>query len=90
MCQERNIPRPRFGVIDDGNPNAFTFGHYPGNARLVVTRGLLQMLDPQEVQAVVGHEMGHIAHWDFVVMTIAAVVPLVMYTLWIATRGRGR
>ena len=89
-CQERNIPRPRFGVIDDGNPNAFTFGHYPGNARLVVTRGLLQMLNPQEVQAVVGHEMGHIAHWDFVVMTIAAVVPLVLFTLWIATRGSGR
>ena len=89
-CQERNIPQPRFGVIDDGNPNAFTFGHYPGNARLVVTRGLLQMLDPQEVQAVVGHEMGHIAHWDFVVMTVAAVVPLVLYTLWFATRGSGR
>jgi len=89
-CQERNIPQPRFGVIDDGNPNAFTFGHYPGNARLVVTRGLLQMLDPQEVQAVVGHEMGHIAHWDFVVMTVAAVVPLVLYTLWFATRVSGR
>jgi heat shock protein HtpX len=90
-CQERNIPRPRFGVIDDGNPNAFTFGHYPGNARLVVTCGLLQMLSPQEVEAVVGHEMGHIAHWDFVVMTVAAVVPLVLYTLWIATRsGRSR
>jgi heat shock protein HtpX len=89
--QERNIPQPRFGVIDDGNPNAFTFGHYPGNARLVVTRGLLQMLNQQEVQAVVGHEMGHIAHWDFVVMTVAAVVPLVLYTLWIATRsGRSR
>src|SRR5512136_1158405 len=89
-CQEHNIPKPRLGVIDDGNPNAFTFGHYPGNARLVVTRGLLQMLDPQEVQAVVGHEMGHIAHWDFVVMTVAAVVPLVLYTLWIATRNSGR
>ena len=89
-CQERNIPQPRLGVIDDGNPNAFTFGHYPGNARLVVTRGLLQMLNPQEVQAVVGHEMGHIAHWDFVVMTIAAVVPLLLYTLYIATRLSGR
>ncbi len=89
-CQQRDIPIPRFGVIDDGNPNAFTFGHYPGNARLVVTRGLLQMLNPQEAQAVVGHELGHIAHWDFVVMTVAAVVPLVLYTLYIATRGRGR
>lgn len=89
-CQERKIPPPRFGVIDDGNPNAFTFGHYPGDARLVVTRGLLQMLGPEEVQAVVGHEMGHIAHWDFVVMTVAAAIPLVLYSLYIATRFSGR
>lgn len=85
----RNIPSPRFGVIQDGNPNAFTFGHYPGNARLVVTTGLLELLDPQERKAVVAHELGHIAHWDFVVMTVAAAVPLLLYVIYITTR-RGR
>jgi heat shock protein HtpX len=94
VCASRGIPAPRFGVIDDGNPNAFTFGHYPGDARLVVTRGLLQMLDPAEVNAVVGHELGHIAHWDFVVMTIAAAVPLLLYLIarfaWGSGRGRKR
>lgn len=93
-CASRNLPRPRFGVIDDGNPNAFTFGHYPGDARLVVTRGLLEMLTPAEVNSVVGHELGHIVHWDFVVMTVAAVVPLLLYIFarfaWGAGRGRGR
>lgn len=90
-CRNKGIPLPRFGVIDDGNPNAFTFGHYPGDARLVVTRGLVEKLDQGELQAVVAHELGHISHWDFVVMTVAAIVPLLLYILYITTRsGRGR
>jgi len=51
-CARRRPPVPRFGIIDDGNPNAFTFGHYPGDARLVVTRGLLELLAPAEVNSV--------------------------------------
>lgn len=90
VTTERNIPSPRFGVIHDGNPNAFTFGHYPGNARLVVTTGLLDLLDPEERQSVVAHELGHIAHWDFVVMTMAAAVPLVLYVIYITTRSGGK
>jgi heat shock protein HtpX len=90
VCAERRIPLPRFGVIRDGNPNAFTFGHYPGDARLVVTTGVLDLLDPEERRAVVGHELGHIAHWDFVVMTMAAAIPLMLYVLYIATYGGGR
>ena len=94
VCHQKNIPVPRFGLIEDGMPNAFTYGHYPGNARLVVTRGLMHLLEPEEVQAVVAHELGHIVHWDFVVMTMAQAVPLVLYTLYITTRrldrGRGR
>lgn len=90
-CAAKGIPFPKFGIIDDGNPNAFTFGHYPGDARLVVTRGLIEKLDEGELQAVVAHELGHIGHWDFVVMTIATIVPLLLYILFISTRsGRGR
>lgn len=89
-CTDKGIPEPRFGVIEDGNPNAFTFGHFPSDARLVVTRGLLDLLDQDEVNAVVGHELGHIAHWDFVVMTVAAAVPLLLYVLYRMTLGSGR
>ena len=92
VCQERRIREPRFGLIHDGNPNAFTFGHYPGNARVVVTTGLLEVCDRQQREAVVAHEMGHIIHWDFVVMTVAATVPLVLYYIYRfgmrASRGR--
>lgn len=90
-CAAKKVPVPRFGLVRDGNPTAFTFGHYPGDARLVVTTGLLDMLDSEECQAVVAHELGHIAHWDFVVMTVAAAIPLILYVLYIATRsGRGQ
>lgn len=82
LCAERRLRVPRFGIIEDGNPNAFTFGHYPGDARLVMTRGLLQMCDEEESAAVMAHELGHIVHWDFVVMTVAATVPLVLYVIY--------
>jgi heat shock protein HtpX len=85
-CAYKRIPLPRFGVIEDGNPNAFTFGHYPGDARLVVTTGLLGKLNQDELQAVVAHEFGHIAHWDFVVMTVASIVPLLLYILYMGAR----
>ncbi|MGB3904030.1 MAG: zinc metalloprotease HtpX, partial [Anaerolineae bacterium] len=85
VCAERGVPLPRFGLIDDGTPNAFTFGHWPRNARLVVTRGILDLLTLEEQQAVVAHELGHIARWDFVIMTVAATVPLILYVLADAT-----
>ncbi len=93
-CQRLGIRPPRFGLIDDGNPNAFTYGHYRGNARLVITRGILDLLDPDERKAVVGHELGHIRNRDFMVMTLATAVPIALYVLarsalW-GSSGRGR
>lgn len=92
VCRHHELKPPRFGIIHDGNPNAFTFGHYPGNARMVLTTGLLEVCDEQEVETVVAHELGHIAHWDFVVMTLAAAVPMMLYVIYrFALRGtRGR
>jgi heat shock protein HtpX len=93
MCLEQRLPVPRFGIIEDGNPNAFCFGHWPSDARLVLTRGLVEMCDEDETAAVIGHELGHIAHWDFVVMTVAATVPLVLYVIYrfgFRVRGRGK
>ncbi|HEU4389637.1 MAG TPA: M48 family metalloprotease [Blastocatellia bacterium] len=88
-CTSQRITAPRFGIIDDGNPNAFTYGRTRGDARLVVTSGLVGMLSPEELRAVVAHEIGHVANRDFVVMTIAQALPLVLYILYVWTR-RGR
>jgi Zn-dependent protease with chaperone function len=85
-CAEAGIPLVRLGIVDDGNPNAFTFGHAPGDARMYLTRGLLERLDERELDAVVAHEIGHIKHWDFVIMTVAAVVPMLCYLVFVMTR----
>lgn len=82
VCAEHRIHKPRFGVIHDGNPNAFTYGHLKRDARLVVTSGLLEILDEDERKAVVAHELGHITHNDFIIMGFAALVPLIMYIIF--------
>ncbi len=79
---KEGINPPKIGIIPDGAPNAFTYGHTPNNARIVITQGILNLLEPEETNAVVGHEMGHIVHWDFLVMTIAYIVPLLLYYIY--------
>jgi Zn-dependent protease with chaperone function len=86
-CREAGVPLVKLGVVDDGTPNAFTFGHTPGDARMWLTRGLLERLDEAELDAVVAHEVGHIKHWDFAVMTVAAVIPMALYLLYLITRS---
>jgi Zn-dependent protease with chaperone function len=81
-CDENRIPVPRIGVIQDLPPNAFTYGRTPSSARLVITQGIIDLLDEEETRAVVGHEIGHIVHWDFVFMTLAQAVPVLLYQIY--------
>jgi Zn-dependent protease with chaperone function/Zn-finger nucleic acid-binding protein len=95
VCQEHGMRFPRVGIIHDGAPNAFTYGHTPGNARIVLTQGILDLLDEREVEAVVAHEIGHAVQWDMLLMTAAQLVPLVAYYVYrtllrIRVRGRDR
>ena len=82
VCREHNMKTPRMGLINDGAPNAFTYGRTKNDARVVITRGILELLDEEQVKAVVAHELGHAAHYDMLVMTVAQVVPLVMYGVY--------
>jgi len=82
ICQEQKIRVPRLGILEDGNPNAFTYGHTPTNARLILTRGILDLLEPEEVETILAHEVGHAKHWDMAIMTAAQLVPLVFYYLY--------
>ncbi|MHA1992542.1 MAG: M48 family metalloprotease [Candidatus Hodarchaeales archaeon] len=70
------------GIIRDNNPNAFVYGHFRKNARLVLTNGILEYLTNEEQQAVVAHECGHVVHRDFVWMTVAAAIPIIAYTVY--------
>ncbi len=83
VCQQENMKYPRVGVIDDGAPNAFTYGHTKNDARVVITRGLMELLNEDEVKAVVAHELGHATHYDMLFMTVAQLVPLVLYFIYL-------
>ncbi len=61
-CEKHNMQYPRIGFIDDGSPNAFTYGRTKNDARVVITRGILDLLTEDEVKAVVAHELGHANH----------------------------
>jgi Zn-dependent protease with chaperone function len=90
-----NIDMPRLGIIHDMNPNAFTFGHTKNSARVILTDGILNFLDEKEQQAVLAHELGHVVHQDFILMTVVFAIPMVFLTIarWayyasIFSRGR--
>jgi len=82
ICAERNLKMPRLGIIEDQNPTAFTYGSLPNSARLVVSRGLFTYLDEDEVAMVYAHELGHIVHWDFAVMTLASTLVQITYLIY--------
>jgi Zn-dependent protease with chaperone function len=77
----QEIKPPRMGIIHDMNPQAFTFGYTKNSARLVITDGILHYLDEHEQRAVVAHELGHIVHNDFILMTVVFAIPLILLTI---------
>lgn len=81
-CEKYNIKNLKIGYIDDGAPNAFTYGRTKKSARIILTRGIFELLNENEVKAVVGHEIGHIVHMDMLVMTAVQIVPLVLYAIY--------
>ncbi len=90
---ENNMKVPWFGLIHDGAPNAFTYGHHPSNMRIVITQGIIDLLEPEEVEGVVAHEIGHGKNWDMLLMTIVQLVPLLLYFVYrtaLQAGGRGK
>ncbi len=90
VCAAKKIKQPRLGIIDDQNPTAFTYGSLPNSARLVVSQGLFTYLDDEEVATVYAHELGHIVHWDFAVMTVASTLIQICYLVYNFARRMSR
>ncbi len=72
LCALADMPKPRVGVADMAVPNAFATGRSPDRAVVCVTTGILQTLDAEELEAVLAHELSHVAHRDVLVMTVAS------------------
>jgi len=72
LCAMADLPKPRVAIMDTPVPNAFATGRSPKHAAVCVTTGLWERLEPKEVEAVLAHELSHIANRDVLVMTVAS------------------
>jgi len=74
VAQRANITMPRVGIVESQQPNAFATGKGPNKAIVVATTGILRVLSPAELEAVIGHEISHVTHRDVLVASVAAAI----------------
>lgn len=77
LCQLSDIPKPKVAVSRVDLPNAFAAGHNRRTATVCVTTGLMEKLEPRELEGVIAHELAHIANRDVIVMTVAGFLATV-------------
>jgi len=95
LTTKAGIPMPRVYLIPNDTPNAFATGRSPQHAAVAVTEGILRMLDDDELEGVLAHELSHVKNRDTLIMTIAATLAGVITYLahmaqWAAIFGGGR
>ena len=72
LCAMADLPKPKVAIMDTPVPNAFATGRSPKHAAVCVTTGLWERLERREVEAVMAHELSHIANRDVLIMTVAS------------------
>lgn len=95
LARDAGIPKPKVGISDLTVPNAFAFGRTRGDARICVTKGIMNILNKDELRAVLGHEVAHIKNRDMALITILSVLPMILYyvamsLIWGGMFGGGR
>lgn len=87
MAMVGRVPTPRVFIINDPSPNAFATGRDPDHSAVAVTQGLLDLMDREELEGVLGHEISHIRNYDIRLSTIAVVlVGVISFLSGIASR----
>jgi len=81
MSMRANIPMPRIGIAQVDIPNAFAFGRSLKDGRVCVTEGILNLLNEDELKAVLGHELSHLKNRDVLTITLLSVIPMIMYRI---------
>jgi len=81
LSSKSGLKKPKVMIAEIELPNAFAYGSPLTGSRVAVTRGLLNILDDDEVEAVLGHELGHIRHRDMQIMMFISVLPAIFYYL---------
>jgi heat shock protein HtpX len=86
LAAKGNLPMPKLYVIPQAAPNAFATGRNPSHASVAVTQGLLELMNDDELEGVIAHELSHVRNYDILTTSIAAT--LAGAITWIAQMGR--
>jgi len=74
LAERDGLPQPRVYTIPDASPNAFATGRNPQHAAVAATEGILQILDDEELEGVIAHELSHVKHRDILISSVAATL----------------
>src|SRR5574341_175833 len=81
LASKNGIPKPKVAIVNSAVPNAFATGKSPRSSLIAVTTGILGLLDDEELEAVIGHELTHVRNRDILVLTLASVFSTVAWYL---------
>ncbi len=79
LAKKAGLKKPKVGISEINVPNAFAFGKSRSDGRICVTRGILNLLDKDELKAVLGHEMSHIKNRDVAFITVLSAIPMILW-----------
>jgi len=74
LCGKSGLPMPKLYLIPQPAPNAFATGRNPSHASVAVTEGLMQLMDDEELEGVIAHELSHVRNYDILISSIAATL----------------
>ncbi len=94
LAQRMGIPMPKLWLIADPSPNAFATGRGPSHASVAFTQGVLELMNDNEIEGVVAHELGHVLHRDILISSVAATIAaaitlLARMAMWAGMFGGG-
>jgi heat shock protein HtpX len=85
LAAKANLPVPKLYLIPQAAPNAFATGRNPSHASVAVTQGLMQLMDDEELEGVIAHELSHVRNYDILTSSIAATIAGAI--TWVARMG---